>query len=292
MPFSSFVNVGNTCYLNAGLQCLMQAEPLNRALDAGLPDLASPQGTLLKEYDELRRMAIANTCVIQPSKFVHAVQCYATLKQNTGFAQFHQNDLGEFIHFLVDAFHDAWSPDPPDHKRACQNMMNGIFKSPVAEQLYGVHVFLVTNAAGELLTTTAEPFFMMDVPLVGSTLADCMRAYAAPERITGWKDDAGVAHDVDRRLTFARFPPVLFISLKRFDFQGRKNTSVIDIPSVLQLDVAYTLTATASHSGSTAGGHYTASVKHDSAWVRIDDDKAALDPCPTKEAYVVMYLRA
>ena len=292
MPFSCFVNVGNTCYLNAALQCLMQATALNVALDKGLPDSVSAPTVLLKEYDELRRMALTNTCVIQPAKFVHAVQSYANVKQNSTFANFNQNDLGEFIHFLIDAFHEAWSPDPPIHLHACQQMMNGIFKSPIAEQLYGVHIYLVRDAAGTLLASTPEPFFMMDIPIAGSTLADCLQAYAAPESISGWKDDAGVAHNVERRLTFARIPPVLFICLKRFDSYGHKNMTIVDIPSVLQLDVAYTLAATASHSGSTACGHYTASVLHESSWVRIDDDKVTLDPCPTKEAYVVMYLRS
>ena len=64
---------------------------------------------LLIEWDELRGLLWKDNCVISPFKFVKTVQKLAELKGQDMFTGFNQNDLPEFLIFVIDCFHNALS---------------------------------------------------------------------------------------------------------------------------------------------------------------------------------------
>ena len=51
MVFTRLKNVGNTCFLNATLQCLVHLVELNEWLDKN-----EPEKVLIKEYNDLRKL--------------------------------------------------------------------------------------------------------------------------------------------------------------------------------------------------------------------------------------------
>ena len=73
-----FKNIGNTCYLNSALQCLMRLDLLNTSLDDVKVPSLTPAQLFFTEHNDLRRMALDHpNCVISPALFRHAVQVYA-----------------------------------------------------------------------------------------------------------------------------------------------------------------------------------------------------------------------
>lgn len=294
MP-SGFVNLGNTCYVNSVLQCFLKCSPLNSLLNATSINPVSPEQVFLKEYDDLRRLAQSGNVTIRPERFLHSIQEYARHRKIAAFTKLAQNDVCEFIHFLVDAFHTAYcsekAPDPGTQSRA---MVAGQFQSPIIQLFFGVHVHTVVKEGGEVLASTPEPFFLLDLPIPpgAKSLVDCLHAYVQSELIEGWRDEKGGAHTVHRRCAFALLPPILFVSLKRFDAAIRKDSSIVDVPETLMVGpTKYTLEAVCVHNGNVNGGHYTACVRQESAWVLVDDDSISPTANPTKGAYCFVFIQ-
>jgi ubiquitin C-terminal hydrolase len=293
MP-SGFVNLGNTCYVNSVLQCFLKCGPLNTLLDATTIRPTTPDQVFLKEYDDLRRLAQSGNVTVRPERFVHFIQGYAKHRKVAEFSSLGQKDVCEFAHFLVDAFHSAYcSEKAPDPATQSREMVAGKFQSPIIQLFFGVHVHTVVK--GEtVLASTPEPFFLLDLPIPpgAANLVDCLHAYVQADSIEGWRDEHGVSHDVQRRCAFALLPPILFISLKRFNAAIRKDTSSIDVPETLVVGpIVYKLEAVCVHSGSVGGGHYTACVRHDSGWACVDDDVITPTTTPTKGGYCFVFVQ-
>jgi len=277
------------------LQCFLHCTPLNALLNATTINPSTPEQQFLKEYDDLRRMAQSGNVTVRPERFLHNIQMYAHHRKNAAFMNLRQNDVDEFIHFMVDAFHTAYcSEKAADTETQSRAMVAGQFQSPIIQLFFGVHVHTVTEeGTGTVLASTPEPFFFLKLPIPEgvTTLVDCLHAYVASEKMDGWKDDAGLPHSVERRCAFATLPPVLFIALKRFTVDVRKDSSVVDVPETLVLGPhTYKLAAVCVHNGSVGGGHYTACVRHDTGWVCIDDEMIFSTTTPTKGGYCFVFL--
>ena len=105
-----FHNLGNSCYMNSSLQCLLHVAPLTRYLlsskflaDINLTNRDGTRGELIKSYASL-----AIDSFLDGSK---AVQNPAAFKRMIGslreeFAGFHQQDAHELIEFLLDKLHE------------------------------------------------------------------------------------------------------------------------------------------------------------------------------------------
>ncbi|KAJ3443746.1 ubiquitin carboxyl-terminal hydrolase [Anaeramoeba flamelloides] len=93
-------NLGNTCFMNSGLQCLLHTVPLiqyffneDNSIEMG-GKLASAFGNLVKEYWEGKSSAIS------PTKFKHVIGQFSS--QIKGFSQ---QDPQELISLVLDGLH-------------------------------------------------------------------------------------------------------------------------------------------------------------------------------------------
>ena len=105
-------NCGNTCYLNTCLQVLSHTYELNDILNKG--DFRrhlkkTPDGVLLHEWDELRKLMWSENCVVTPKRFLRIVQAVAASKKRHIFTGYSQNDMTEFLLFVMDCFHEGLS---------------------------------------------------------------------------------------------------------------------------------------------------------------------------------------
>ena len=303
-------NVGNSCYLNACLQILSHTYELSQYLEKGTYTRRInkiPESVLLVEWDKLRQLMWSDNCTIVPWGFVKAVQKIAATKGRELFTGHAQNDVQEFLLFLVDGFHMALARevdmevngnavnDTDKLAQNCYGMMVNMYRKEFSEMIdifYGIHVSEITSLeTGEILSVTPEPFSVISLPIPGSkqspTLLDCFDHYCEKEKLYGdnawFNDKSGVREDANRGIVYWSLPDILIIDLKRWTMSGNKIRKLVSVP-LEGLDLSghvrgynkytyvYNLYGICNHIGGPNGGHYTAHVKNaNGQWYLFND---------------------
>lgn len=263
---SGLANMGNTCYVNACLQILSHTYEFNDFLSKNGGEYKTRlnhkvDSVLLHEWDKLRTMMWSGNCIISPGGFVSAMQKIARIKKMDLFSGFQQNDVAEFLMFLMDCFHTALAREVEMKVRGvarnatdraakeCYEMMADMYKKQYSEVLnifYGVQVSLIEtlNSPTEALSTKPEPFCILNLSFPQKSdgmnafravsLFDCLDHHCAPEVLSGdnawFNAAAGKKQDVQKRLSFWSLPTVLIIGLKRFEMNARGHTRKIQVP--------------------------------------------------------------
>ena len=102
-------NIGNTCYMNSALQCLIHCESLSKYfLELDLAAVPSKK-VILSAYIRLIQDMCRKQSVISPNELKKAVS-----KKNTYFAGYHQHDSQEFLSFLLASLHEELNENPPN----------------------------------------------------------------------------------------------------------------------------------------------------------------------------------
>ena len=109
---SGLCNLGNTCFMNSCMQILSHTYELNEFLELGnykkkLKNRVD--SVILLEWDNLRKILWNENCVVSPGKFLKTIQKIAKIKNVDVFTGYSQNDLPEFLLFIIDCFHNAIS---------------------------------------------------------------------------------------------------------------------------------------------------------------------------------------
>jgi ubiquitin carboxyl-terminal hydrolase 8 len=125
------------------------------------------ESALILEWDDLRKIMWNDNCIISPGKFIRTVQKVARIKGLEMFTGFSQNDLPEFLLFLIDCFHTSLSREikmtisgnpenTTDHTAIkCFEMIKNMYSKEYSEiwnLFYAVHVSQITNLeTGEIV---------------------------------------------------------------------------------------------------------------------------------------------
>ena len=329
---SGLANLGNTCFLNSCMQVLSHTYELNELLGQETYKKKLKKNydsTLLLEWDELRKLLWSENCIISPTKFVSTVQKLARIKDRDLFTGFSQNDLPEFLLFLIDCFHTSLSREirmtisgTPSNTTdniaiQCFEMIKNMYSKEYSEiwnLFYAVHVSEISDLkTGESLKITPEPYFMIDLPIPSNTnsttLIDCFNLYVEGEILdgeNGWINDATKERiDIRKKIQFWSFPNILVIDLKRFNTRFQKSQVLVTFP-IDNLDLSeyvigykkqsykYELYGVCNHSGGVMGGHYTAYVKNaNGKWYHFNDTSVSEVGLPesivSPKAYVLFY---
>ena len=259
-------NLGNTCFLNACLQVLNHVYELHEILDSDkckyILKTDLPDSRIIQEWNELRKIMWSNPAgVISPNKFVHNIQLLARKKNRDIFTGWAQNDISEFLLFMMDCIHNSISrtvkiqisgnPDNSVDKLAieCYTTLKRAYEKEYSEILdlfYGIYVSEIRNMedggeGGKIYSIKPEQYFILDLPIVdghNQPITDIGRAlseFTRNEVLYGdneWLNEkTGRKEPVKKRMIFWNFPKILIISLKRFSSNGQyKLTHCVDFP--------------------------------------------------------------
>ena len=307
---TGLVNLGNTCFMNACLQCLSHTYPFNDLLKKGdykTKINKKAESLILMEWDKLRELMWSENCIISPGGFFTSVHKVAKIKDKIIFTGHAQNDLTEFLIFIINCFHSAIErevnmkikgdvhTETDKLAKSCFNMMKLMYKKEYSELLqlfFGIHVSKLETQLGELINSVPEPFLLLDLALPekcdnGTTLRECLDQYTQIELLdenNKWtNEDTGKKELIQKQILFWSLPDVFIISLKRFSNSLKKNGCLVDFP-LENLDMSqyivgydkhtyvYDLYGVCNHTGGVYGGHYSAFIKNaNGKWYHFDD---------------------
>jgi ubiquitin carboxyl-terminal hydrolase 8 len=281
---------------------------------------------LLLEWDNLRKILWKENCIVSPGKFIKTIQKVAHLKKVEMFTGYSQNDVSEFLLFMIDCFHNSLSREikitvtgNPENETdnlaiKCFEMIKNCYSKDYSEiwnLFYAIHVSEISRTDnGKILSTNPEPYFMVDLPIPpdnkSPSLIDCFSHYVKGEIIQNYKDETtNETVDIKKKILFWSFPTILAIDLKRFNSRFQKNQIYIAFP-IDELDLSpyvigykkenykYELYAVCNHSGGVMGGHYTSYVKNaNGKWYHYNDTSVSevgiQDSIISPKAYVLFY---
>jgi ubiquitin carboxyl-terminal hydrolase 8 len=285
--------------------------------------------TLLLEWDSLRQLMWKENCTISPNKFLKTIQKLAQIKEINIFTGYAQNDLPEFLLFLIDCFHTSLgrevnmsimgSVENETDKIAvkCFETIKTMYSKDYSEiwnLFYGIHVSqIISIETGEVLSFSPEPYFMIDVSIPpeskSPSLEDCFNLYVEGELLEGenawYNDKTGLKQDVKKKISYWSLPTILVIDIKRFNSRNQKNQQLVTFPienfdlskyviGYKKHEYVYDLYGICNHSGGVLGGHYTAFVKNaNGKWYHFNDTRVSevedLRQLVTTQAYCFFY---
>ena len=323
---SGLANLGNTCFLNSCMQVISHTYELNQFLDLETYKRRLKNqydSALLIEWDELRKVLWKENCIVSPVKFVKTVQKLAEIKDKDIFTGYDQNDLPEFLIFVIDCFHNALSREvnmniqgTAENDRdkialLCFDKIKQMYSKDYSEIwniFYGIHVSqLVSVKTNALMSMRPEPFFIVNLPIPQNnkspTLLDCFDLYVEGEILDGdnsvLNEETGEKEAAIKNLMFWSLPTILVIDIKRFNSSNKKNQILIDFP-LTNLNLSkyvigynketyiYDLYGVCNHGGSVLGGHYTSFVKNaNDKWYHYNDTSVTEVPEQVKNQQIV-----
>ena len=260
LPRAGLHNMGQTCYMNATIQCLLATIPLSLLfLDDTWKKLVQrnkigSDGVMPSHFSNLiRRLWKQEEKVHRPSTFRNLC---ARFKPEWGSDR--QQDGYEFCAWLIDLLHEdlnvRFMRTPlkeltPEQESVRQSLPVSTVSQTEWDRWSHKNLSQISAIfAGQLvsrlrcdtcsnISRTYDTFFSLEVeiPQTGtSSLTDCLASYCQEERLTG--DEAWMCpvckcqREATKRLTIGRLPRVLVINFKRFTASIKKIHTPIDFP--------------------------------------------------------------
>ena len=328
---TGLANVGNSCYINSCIQVLSHTYELNLFLDNESYKnniRRCPDSVLLLEWDKLRALMWSENCTVAPWGFIKALRKVAGIKERCLFTGIDQNDVHEFLYFLIDCFHMSLAREVEMNiqgiiendtdKLAMESykMMKTMYKKEYSEMLnifYGICISQLTSTDdAEILSVRPEPFSNLSLSIPDNketvSIFDCLDEYCKNERLEGdeawYNEKTNKKQPVDKKMVFWSLPNILIMDLKRFNNNSRKLQKLVHTPlenndfskyviGYNKQSYIYDLYAVCNHMGGCNGGHYTAYVKNaNGKWYNFNDTNISEiqpDEIITPKTYCLFY---
>lgn len=326
-------NLGNTCFINSILQVILRIPELNDLLnDKSYRNRINNDinSLLLIEWDSLREEMLTGIHdIISPNRFLIVVQHIAKIKNIDVFSGYYQNDVQEFLLFIIDCFHLALKKNIKITIRGvsqtqqdelaikCYTKIQQMYEndySEIFDMFHGIHVSQIFDENDNLISSNPETFYSIDLPLPllndnkNPSLEECFDLYTSIEILQG--DDMYFDERINQKIIakknilFWSLPKILIIDIKRFSARIMKLQQLLDFPldnfnlskyviGYNSSEYVYDLFGICNHSGGVSGGHYTSFVRDNDDWYLCNDTQVTkVDDSSkiiTTKAYCLFY---
>lgn len=255
---SGLKNLGNTCYMNAPIQCLSATVPFSRFFTDGrwkqainFTNKMGSQGRLVQAFAKLlHEMWGGDLPYLTPTDFRRSI-----CQLNSQYIGSDQHDSQEFLSFLLDGIHEDLNRimvrDPitltPEQEAELDRLPSPIASekewrswkarndSLIVDFFQGQFRSRLQCLTCKKTSTTYNVFSILQLPIPQSrsskvSIDRCLDALFNEETLE--KDDAWdcpkckVKRRASKTLSLARLPPILLIHLKRFEANGRFSDKV------------------------------------------------------------------
>ena len=286
------LNLGNSCYFNSTLQCLLQVPQLSNFM------ILKPfKGTceFTKEYQKLvKDMWLPKDKSIpeNPEKVLKLFK-----KSFSQFDNFLQQDSQETFLCLLDILDKSLKPFKPVKYPFDHDDQHSFIK-----ELFYSRNIQETICKSETTKTFETNTINMLMVNKNSSLEELIKVSQDWNTLQNFKDSKNIVHNVAvTRTLFWYTPFIMVFSMKMYC--GKKKVDIqetIDLKEFIHTDspykdnTEYSLFACCKHSGSNQGGHYVAFTKHKDVWYYKDDEKTSkIDNVPLSDTYyLLLYKRA
>lgn len=270
-----FLNLGNTCYLNSGLQLLLN-----------IPEFCN---LILNNREKTNELSLLSKFIILyhssnrgslKPKFIKDI----VAKNNSIFNGFSQEDSQEFLIYFLD-------------------FLDNQIKNNKINDLFGIKINKIIKCKAisclkKSVTNENRLFLILDIKDY-KDLNDCYRNYKISEKLEEenryFCEKCNKKRIASKKLQVQKWPKNLIIVLKRFHQDGysfSKNDNFLKIP--INWRHNYKLKGGVIHSGRLGGGHYVYFGYNENKWYLFDDSvisKIKLNKLNeyTKRAYLLHY---
>lgn len=252
-------NLGNTCFMNAGLQCLSHIEPLAaHFLSKRFESESNPsnplgcKGELANAFGDLQQaLWLSEQGAYDPKRLRARLAKIAPHLFESG----DQEDVQEFLAFCLDGLHEDLnrvSVRPPPVS-AAQELEDARVGAELGEEcaaalawlrhLQQGRSFLVDLLQGQLRSRVTclrcghasrrfDPFLYLSLPVTKAMtqVTDAISKYSEEESLTGddqWHcERCRMKVDATKKIDLWKLPPVLCLHLKRFEFDSKTSEFV------------------------------------------------------------------
>ena len=291
-PFpNGLINLGNTCFFNASIQCLARLKPLYQyvlsdeyLLSINKNNPKGSNGEIAIQFRNLLENMTKPSSAVNPRALRNAFN-----KKFPAFANFLQHDAHEALNALLDTLHE-------DLQENGESFISKIF--------YGKIKSTLTCSVCHKQTATMETFMILSLPLSDNSILECIKTITRPETLDSknlWFCDNCQANvNASRVSNIEQLPQILILQLNRFHNLSNKDDKYIkydqtlDLSSFIPFAPPLKLVAVIYHFGEIDNGHYTAAVldQEQNKWY-LFNDMIAKQIRPTEvispHAYILFY---
>lgn len=322
-------NLGNTCFFNAAVQCLVRVMPLtNFILSSKFESQLNPNnrksshGQIARVY----RSFLEDLCNGPPKGARDpSILRRAIVSKYTRFSNFGQHDSQELLGSLLDGLHEdmnqssyAGGHDQPIVTTSNSDSWDVHISqnsSPIVDIFHGILYGSVKCPNCGHIEKVHDPFIFLSLPITRKfsaiKLHDCLKNFSKSEVLDN--DNKWKCENCRKMVCATKEMGVekcgnkmLIIHLKRFSGEGQyasKIDTTVDYPDTLDAKTfaksdngIFNLIGVVFHSGGLGGGHYTAAVidPASGSWYYFSDSmtsKISREKAHARGAYILFYQR-